>query len=226
MPQLLLVEDDAKLARSIREYLEDNEHRVNVVARGDIAVEAICQQQPDLVILDIMLPGLDGLAVCRQVRPRYQGPILMLTARGEQLDEIIGLEVGADDYIAKPVAPRLLLARIRALLRRLYLPSAALTRVDIAGLAIDVSRRTVHLQGRELEVSSTEFDLLWYLATRAGETVTREELYRELRGVDYDGLDRSIDLRVSRLRTKLDDDPKRPRRIKAVRGVGYILVKG
>ncbi len=199
---------------------------VDVVSRGDDAVDAIRDHRPQLVILDLMLPGLDGLEVCKRVRPAYRNPILMLTARGDELDEIIGLEVGADDYLAKPVKPRLLLARIRALLRRYNPGDDQARRIEIDGLVIDSSRRSAHLDGTEVIVTTAEFDLLWILVSRAGSTVTRETLHRELRGVEYDGLDRSIDLRVSRLRAKLKDDSHQPKRIKSVRGVGYIFAAG
>ncbi|MEM9490586.1 MAG: response regulator [Myxococcota bacterium] len=221
---IVLVEDDARLAASIEEYLSANGYETTVIERGDRAPEAICAGQPSLVILDWMLPGLDGLSICKQLRPRYMGPILMLTARGDPIDEIIGLEVGADDYLAKPVAPRRLLARIRALLRRMN-DSGEHAIVEAAGVRVDAVNRSATVDGQPLALTTAEFDLLLYLIRRAGETVTRDALHLELRGIPYDGLDRSIDLRVSRLRAKLLDDPRRPRRIKAVRGIGYIFAR-
>ena len=221
---IVLVEDDVRLAKSIEEYLSANGFETTTVSRGDEAKGVIYANQPSLVILDLMLPGLDGLSICKQLRPRYMGPVLMLTARGDSVDEIIGLEVGADDYLAKPVEPRLLLARIRALLRRVDYPEEQAI-LEVAGVRVDASNRTAALDGNPLELTTAEFDLLLYLIRRAGEIVTREALHQDLRGIAYDGIDRTIDLRVSRLRAKLLDDPKQPRRIKAVRGKGYIFAR-
>ncbi|NLH50927.1 MAG: response regulator [Myxococcales bacterium] len=237
--RLLLIEDDNKLAQVVREYLETNGFRVQIEGRGDRAVQRIIDENPDLVILDIMLPGKDGLTVCREVRPHYHGPVLMLTARGEETDEIVGLEVGADDYMAKPVRPRLLLSRLQALLRRAAATPITSTdpaavfgevsmipqRIEIGTLIVDAGNRVVHHHGEPVEMTTSEFDLLWLLARHAGQILTREHIYTRLRGIDYDGLDRSIDLRIARLRKKLGDDGKLPQLIKSVRGVGYLLVK-
>jgi two-component system response regulator RstA len=184
----------------------------------------IDELKPDLVILDIMLPGMDGLTVCRNARLTYHGPIIMLTARGEDLDEVVGLEVGADDYMKKPASPRVLLARIRTLLRRVNAPPAEgpAKRLELGPLVIDSASRSVTISGREVDLTTAEFDLLRLLAENAGEPISRDRIYQDLRGIDHDGLDRSIDLRVSRLRTKLGDEG--PGLIKSVRGVGYQLV--
>ncbi len=223
--QILLVEDDLKLAALVKEYLEQQGFEVVVEGRGDHANAAILELKPDLVILDIMLPGMDGLTVCRNARPTFAGPILMLTARGDELDEVVGLEVGADDYIAKPVRPRVLLARIRNLLRRSTGPTPATQRrLELGPLVVDAGSRTVTLAGQAIDLTSAEFDLMWLLAQRAGEPVSRELIYRELRGIEHDGIDRSIDLRISRLRTKLGGDGVEL--IKSVRGIGYQLVVG
>jgi DNA-binding response OmpR family regulator len=219
--RILVVEDDSKLAGLIQEYLESNGFTVTVEPRGDRAPKRILNEQPDVVVLDIMLPGKDGLTVCREVRSQYRGQILMLTARGEEVDEVVGLEVGADDYMAKPVSPRLLLARINTLLRRASEPRGG--RVEVGALVVDASSRTVHVSGCPVELTTAEFDLLWLLAVHAGEVVSRDRIYSELRGIEYDGLDRSFDLRIARLRKKLGDRGKEPRIIKSVRGVGYIL---
>jgi two-component system response regulator RstA len=224
--RILIVEDDLKLAELVREFLEGAGYQATVENRGDHAAERIPREQPDLVILDLMLPGLDGLEVCRRVRPAYAGVILMLTARGEEVDEVVGLEVGADDYMAKPVRPRLLLARVGSLLRRHREPAARTeptTRIELGTLVVDASSRSVRIDGRLLELTTAEFDLLWLLATHAGQVLTREQIYGNLRGISYDGLDRSIDLRIARLRRKLGDDSKQPQHIKSVRGVGYLL---
>lgn len=226
--RIILVEDDVDLAGLIRDRLQAEGFAVHLETDGKAAADAIPREQPDLVILDIMLPGMDGFQVCRRVRPGYQGPILILTARGEDLDEVLGLELGADDYVIKPVRPRVLLARVRALLRRPTLPEepARPRRLELGDLAVDAGRREVVLAGRNVELTTVEFDLLWYLAERAGEVVSRQDLYRSIYNLDYDGLDRSIDVYVSRLRQKLDDDPTAPRLIKTVRGTGYLLAGG
>lgn len=237
--RILLVEDDNKLALLVKEFLEINGLEVAIEPRGDHAVSRILDEQPDLIVLDLMLPGLDGLSICKQIRPQYQGPILMLTARGEEVDEVVGLELGADDYVAKPVRPRVLLARINNLLRRSSLAiheatptsspsmngSPALSApLEIGSLMIDATNRVVRMRGEIVELTTAEFDLLWLLARNAGKILSREYIYTELRGIAYDGLDRSIDLRITRLRRKLGDEGKQPRIIKSIRGEGYLLV--
>ncbi len=225
--RILIIEDDLRLAALVREFLQRNGFEVVLEHRGDRALDVIARETPDLVILDIMLPGLDGLTICRQARPSYRGPILMLTARGGEVDEIIGLEVGADDYMAKPVRPRVLLARIRSLLRRIDpTTDGAPRRVEVGSLVVDAGTRAVRLDGRPIELTTAEFDLLYYMALHAGEPVSRDQLSLALRGVPYDGVDRTIDLRVSYLRNKLGDDGRRPALIKSVRGIGYQLVVG
>ncbi len=227
-PLVLVVEDDAILARDVERYLEANGFEVEIESRGDRAPERIAALTPDLVVLDVMLPGSDGLAVCRTVRPSYRGPILMLTALGDEVDEVAGLEVGADDYLTKPVRPRVLLARVRTLLRRAGSAAADTSEgsvVVVGDLEIDPERRVAHRGGRELALTTLEFDLLHMLARHAGTVVSRDELCRRVRGVGYDGIDRSIDLGVHHLRLKLGDDGKHPALIKSVRGVGYQLAK-
>jgi two-component system response regulator RstA len=221
---ILLVEDDAKLAGLVAEYLEGEGFSVSLEERGDTAVGRILAEHPEIVVLDLMLPGLDGIEVCRRVRPDYPGYILMLTAKSEEIDEMLGLEVGADDYVAKPVRPRLLAARLRALLRRTGRSQPAPFRAVGGRLVIDLQRRAVTVDGAGVELTSGEFELLAYLAERTGDTVDRDALYEGVRGVPYDGLDRSIDLRIARLRKKLGDDGKHPATIKSVRGRGYMLV--
>lgn len=229
---ILIVEDDERLASLTRDYLESNGLRVSIENDGARAIERIKQEQPDLVVLDLMLPGEDGLAVCRIVRPHYHGPILMLTARTEDLDQVLGLEMGADDYVAKPVRPRVLLARIRALLRRVKekpeVPAPAVgtdNRLTFGNLVVDNAMREAWLEGKSIDLTSAEFDLLWLLCSSAGRVLTREEIFHKLRGIEYDGQDRSIDVRVSRIRPKVGDDPDSPRRIKTVRSKGYLFVK-
>jgi len=230
--RILLVEDDDRLANLTAEYLRKNDFEVTIEGRGDTAESRILSEDPELVILDVMLPGKDGFEVCRAVREKYNGVILMLTARDEDLDQILGLELGADDYIAKPVPPRLLLARIKALLRRA--PSTAnpeeenVNPDDAAELAfgsfrISQATRSAHLGKDIIDLTTAEFDLLWLLARHAGSILSRDDLLQQLRGIGFDGLDRSIDARISRLRRKLGDDPENPTRIKTVRSKGYLF---
>lgn len=218
------MEDDSELASLVREFLVGNDFEVSIEPRGDTAVGRIVDEQPDAVILDVNLPGKEGFDVCREVRPAYGGAIIIVTARGDEVDEIIGLEIGADDYISKPVRPRVLLARLRAHLRKSGDTSGTPRRISVGDLTVDSGRRSAEIAGTELVLTTAEFDLLWALAENAGEVVSRESIYQELVGIPYDGIDRSIDLRVSRLRKRLGDDPANPTRIKSVRGVGYILV--
>jgi DNA-binding response OmpR family regulator len=226
--QILLVEDDARLAALISAFLTTQGFEVRAVADGRVAIAAILAEPPDCVILDMLLPGADGLEVCRTVRGRYRGFILVLTAQDEDIHEVVALDTGADDYLAKPVRPQVLLARLRALLRR----GARLGGSDVQGacilagdLAIDGDRRAVHRAGVPVALTDAEFDLLWLLATRAPAVLSRDELVAELRGIEFDGLDRSIDMRVSKLRRKLGDDQAPHQRIRTVRGRGYLFVK-
>jgi len=223
--RILLVEDDAPLASMVADFLTANGFDVAIEGRGDTSVQRIIDENPDIVILDVNLPGLDGLTVCRDVRAKYAGAIIMLTARGEEVDEVLGLEVGADDYMAKPVRPRALLARLRTHLRRatpdpVGEPSQP---IQVGSLVVDASRRVVELDGAELELTTAEFELLHFLADNAGRALSRNDIYQHIHGMKFDGLDRSIDLRISRLRKKVGDDPAKPKRIKSERGVGYIL---
>lgn len=215
---VLLVEDDEALAQLVREYLEQHDLRVHVEPRGDQAEAAVQRLKPDALILDIGLPGEDGLSLCRRLRPRFAGPIIMLTARGDEVDEVVGLELGADDYIAKPVRPRVLLARLARLIRR-GASATASGLLERGDLRIDSASRSVQLAGREIELTTAEFDLLYVLANNAGQVMSRDAIMEAVRGIAYDGLDRSIDLRISRLRKKLGN----PGWIKSVRGVGYLL---
>ncbi len=229
---ILLVEDDVRLSALITEYLQNNGLKIETQFRGDDAVDHIISLQPDLVILDIMLPGLDGFEVCKQVRKSYLGPILMMTAKDEDIDQVVGLEIGADDYVIKPVQPRLLLARIRALLRRSPIksenpktsPQPTKDILEFNGLTVTHSSRNVILHLTNLEFTTTEFDLLWLLASNAGNILSRDQISEALTGIEYDGLDRSIDIRISRLRKLLHDDSHKPRGIKTVRGQGYLFV--
>lgn len=222
--RLLIVEDDQRLAGLISEFLLGQGFAVECLQHGGGAVERILAEQPDLVILDLMLPGEDGLSICRRVRQAgFDRPLLMLTARGEENEQILGLESGADDYLGKPVRPQLLLARVRALLRRRS--GAALgTLLDYGRLRLDGGRREAWLDQQLIELTSAEFDLLWLLASNAGRILSREEIFCALRGIEYDGQDRSVDVRISRIRPRIGDDPEQPRLIKTIRGKGYMFV--
>ncbi|MDF3932384.1 response regulator [Pseudomonas citronellolis] len=226
--RILIVEDDQRLAELTQDYLESNGLKVSVEADGARAVDRVLEERPDLVVLDLMLPGEDGLSICRRLRPDYDGPILMLTARTDDMDQVQGLEMGADDYVCKPVRPRLLLARIRALLRRSdggeVAPVASSKRLTFGKLVIDNGMREAWLDEATIELTSAEFDLLWLLASNAGRILSREEIFNSLRGIEYDGQDRSIDVRISRIRPKIGDDPMHPRLIKTVRSKGYLFV--
>lgn len=235
----LLVDDDPDLARLLQDYLATHEVAVTHVIDGPSGLAAL-EKDPDgydVVLLDVMLPGIDGFEVCRRIRATYAVPIVMLTARGDDTDRIVGLEIGADDYVPKPFNPRELLARVRAVLRRAG-PKAPVSveRITLGAIEIDVGARIVKKGGAEISLTSFEFRILHALAKRAGETVTREELANAVRepaqvkaaakDVAYDpSVDRSLDVHVSRLRQKLEEDPKEPRVIKTVRGVGYVLAR-
>lgn len=232
---ILIVEDDERLALLTKEYLQKNGFIVEIESDGRRAISRIIETKPDLVILDLMLPGADGFTVCRSVREEYKSPILMLTARSDDVDQILGLEIGADDYVSKPVKPRVLLARIQSLLRRSTQDVDANISSSASGKAsqtltfgpldIDNSRREAWVSGDEIDLTSAEFDLLWLLASNAGRILSREEIFGELRGIEYDGQDRSVDVRISRIRSKIGDDPIHPRKIKTIRSKGYLFVK-
>ena len=223
--RVLLVEDSARLAASIRDYLERHAYEVTIEGDGLAAASRFERLRPDLVILDLMLPGRDGLAICRDIRRHHRVPILILTAKGENIDQVLGLEMGADDYVVKPVEPRVLLARVEALLRRSRtdVSEARETRLHVGRLAVDASRRSATVSGEPVDLTTGDFDILWLLASRQGTVVTRDEILRVVRGIDYDGLDRSIDARICRLRRKLQDAGGAETMIKTVRLRGYLL---
>ncbi|MDA0814174.1 MAG: response regulator transcription factor [Verrucomicrobia bacterium] len=225
-PRILVVEDDARLADLVVEYLQEHGgYRVTASGDGRDGLRSILADPPNLVILDIMLPGMDGMDVCRQARAAgFKGAVLMLTARGDEVDEVLGLEIGADDYVAKPARPRALLARVKALLRRSPESIPSEQTISVAGLEMDSGNRTTQLNGQTVDLTTAEFDLLWYLARQAGRVVDRDEIFEGVKGIEYDGIDRSIDLRIARLRKKLGDDAKHPQRIKSIRGTGYLMV--
>lgn len=221
----MLVEDDLRLSDLVGRYLESNAYRVTVTYRGDQVIEQVQRTPPDLVILDLGLPGQDGFSVCRQLRTFYVNPILILTARDNDGDHILGLELGADDYVIKPVEPRVLMARIQALLRRAVTPRRTEQRILRFGrLLINVAGRAVRIDGQPVALSSNEFDLLVHLAGHAGEVQSRETLFRQLYRREYDGADRVLDVRISQLRRKLGDEVESSARIKTIWGQGYLFV--
>ena len=224
---ILLVEDDTRLAKLTSTYLQRNGLSVAVEARGDTAIARFHKERPRLVLLDLMLPGTDGLTICRELRAIFDGPILIFTAKDADIDQVIGLEAGADDYVAKPADPMILLARARALLRRANKQADVVHTpgdVVLGGLRVSEASQQVWLDEREIRLTTQEFELLSVLAHHAGTILSREELFKHTRGIDYNGLDRSIDGRISKLRKKLNDDALSPSRIKTVWGKGYLLV--
>jgi len=221
---VLYVEDDDRLAQLTATYLESHGVHVVVVSDGLEAVSQAQRLRPDVVLLDLMLPGIDGLEVCRRIRARMDTPIVMVTAHGDEPDRVVGLEGGADDYIVKPFSSRELLARIRAQARRASGragPSAET--VVVGGLRIEPQAMQATLDGRPIQLTTYEFTLLRALAARAGHVLSREQLIDLVRGNAEEAFDRSIDVHISHLRQKLGDDPRSPRLLKTVRGVGYML---
>jgi len=224
--KILLVEDDRQLSEMIKDFLESEGLHVIQEYRGDRVIKVVEKHSPDLIILDLMLPGKDGFSICRDLRPNFTNPILMLTAKSTDFDQVLGLEIGADDYVIKPVEPRVLLARINALLRRGKVIKAGQENNEISygDLTINRNSRKVILAGEQVDLTSQEFDLLWLLASRAGEVQNRDYIYKAVVGRDYDGLDRSVDVRISRLRKKMRDSNETPFRIKTIWGQGYLFV--
>lgn len=224
--KILLVEDDRQLSNLICDFLEAEGFHVKQEFRGDTVNKRVEVFTPDLIILDIMLPGKDGFAVCKEIRPTFNGPILMLTAKGTDFDQVLGLEIGADDYVIKPVEPRVLLARVNALLRRGQLPNegSEVAELNFGNLLVRRGSRQVILDDVNIELTSQEFDLLWLLASKAGEVQNRDYIYKAVVGREYDGMDRSVDVRISRLRKKLHDSTETPFRIKTIWGQGYLFV--
>jgi DNA-binding response OmpR family regulator len=221
--RILLVEDDLGLATMVVEFLQSHGYRVDHEQRGDHAVARILGHRPDLVLLDVALPGCDGLTVCRSIRDRFQGVIVMLTAQDDESIEVAGFEAGADDYIVKPVRPQALLSRMRCHLRRENTNASLQEVLKVDQLEIHPQQRMAQLGGQPIDLTTAEFDLLHLLALNAGKTLSRQQIFQEILGLRYDGLDRSIDLRISRLRKKIGDDSSAPRKIKSIRGVGYLL---
>ncbi|HWX28638.1 MAG TPA: response regulator transcription factor [Steroidobacteraceae bacterium] len=224
--RILVVEDDPRLADMLLEYLGQAGFHVTVAPSGRTALERASAAEYDAIVLDLMLPDLDGLDVCRQLRTTSDTPILMLTGRGDAIDRIVGLEIGADDYVPKPFEPRELLARLRAILRRRVSGKPIAERpLHFGRLEIDTAARAVRVDGKPCDLTSYQFDLLVTLASKAGRVLSRDVLMDLMKGEHLDAFDRSIDVHISRIRAAIEDDPKKPRRVITVRGAGYVFAK-
>ncbi len=228
--QLLMIEDDHRLADMVGEYLRQSGFGFNHAGDGTSGLRGVQEQAPDLVILDLMLPDMDGLEVCRRIRAsgsaQARTPVLMLTAKGDPMDRIIGLEVGADDYLPKPFEPRELLARVRAILRRgAEMGSNESKVLQFGAMSIDRDARSVSVGGVVCDLTSYQFDLLLALAERAGRVLTRDQIMEAVRGRELEAFDRSIDVHMGRIRAAIEVDPKNPKRILTVRGVGYVFAR-
>jgi DNA-binding response OmpR family regulator len=222
--RLLIIDDDVALNELLREYLERFGHRLTAATTATDGIRLLRRDRPDLLILDVMLPDADGMEVCREIRRESDIPIVMLTARGDVPDRVLGLEFGADDYVPKPFEPRELVARIETLMRRSRQPVT--TRMMSGDLTLDSETRRVELAGAKVDLTNMEFELLRVLMESRGRVLTRDAVLQALRGIDADVFDRSVDMLVSRLRRKLDDDSRSPRWVKTIRGTGYQFVGG
>jgi DNA-binding response OmpR family regulator len=223
-PRILLIEDDPRLAAMVSEYLGEAGFHVSTAAAGRVGLEQLRREPYDALVLDLMLPDIDGLEVCRQLRATSDTPVLMLTARGDTMDRVVGLEIGADDYLPKPFEPRELLARLRAILRRRQ-SSRASDVLRFGRLEIDRDARVVRVDGAERSLTGHQFTLLVSLAEKAGRVLSRDTLMDLVKGEALEAFDRSIDVHVSRIRAAIEDDPKKPRRLLTVRGAGYVFAK-
>jgi len=224
--RILLVEDDPRLAEMLSEYLGEAGYRITVAPLGATALQCLSAAHYDALVLDLMLPDMDGLDVCRQVRATSDMPVLMLTARGDAIDRIVGLELGADDYLPKPFEPRELLARLRSILRRRSrADSSAPAALRFGRLEIDTAARAVRLDGVHCDLTGYQFDLLAALAGKAGRVLSRDALMDLVKGEHLEAFDRSIDVHMSRIRAAIEDDPKKPRRVITVRGAGYVFAR-
>lgn len=221
-PKILIVEDDERIAKLLRQFLNSEGFDAVVEHSAESAIENFSQHSPDLIVLDLMLPGMDGVAFCQQIRGHYSKSILMLTAHEGDMQEVIALNAGVDDFVAKPIRTHVLLARIKALLRRQTTQTEPNV-IKVADLHLDHANRTVCRGQQQLALSDSEFELIWYLAQHAGNIVTRDDLFKALRGREYDGLDRSIDMRVSTLRKTLSQQCDNTQYIVTLRQRGYIF---
>lgn len=223
--QVLIVDDDTRLSAMLSDYLSANGFSVQRAPNGVAGLAELSRRAPDIVVLDVMMPEMDGFETCRRMRAVSDVPILMLTAKGDETDRIVGLEIGADDYLPKPFNPRELLARLRAILRRGGARGSPVRILRFGRLEIDPGSRTVRIDGQERILTGYQFDILVVLAENAGRILSREQLMDLVRGEELDAFDRSIDVHVSRIRAAIEDDPKHPRRIVTVRGSGYVFAR-
>jgi two-component system phosphate regulon response regulator OmpR len=223
MERILLIEDDARLAEMVKNYLGGAGFAVTIAGKGAAGIALEARETFDALILDLMLPDMDGLDVCRRIRKRAQTPILMLTARGDAMDRVVGLEMGADDYLPKPFEPRELLARLKSILRRRHRDEADVLR--FGRLEIDVAAREARLDGNGCTLTGYQFSMLLALAQHAGRVLSREAIMELMKNERLEAFDRSIDVHISRIRVAIEDDPKKPRRIITVRGSGYVFAK-
>lgn len=221
---ILLVEDDVTLANWVSEYLIEQCFTVKHVARGDLVMSTLKNYKADIVLLDVMLPGLNGIEVCRLIREHSDIPIIMLTARADEFDEVIGLEAGANDYVIKPVRPRALLARIASALKINHSTPKKVNEIHHGNLSINEEAKRVIFNGEEVELSTSLFSFLMFLATNAGQVIDRDTVFKALKGREYDGQDRRFDVMLSTLRKVFDDDPQKPQKFKTVWGKGYLFV--
>ena len=228
--RVLIIEDDAKIRMLLKEYLEGNGFQILTLSDGNNALDVINSESPDIVILDIMLPGKDGLEVLREIRQKNSVPVIMLTAKGEDADRIVGLELGADDYLPKPFNPRELLARLKAVMRRTFQERDIEAETDsehwieVGGIVLNRAKQTVVLEDEEIELSSTEYKILEVLMANPNVILNRDQIMNYARGRDFMAFDRSIDVHISKLRSKLERNPGSPRRIKTIWGSGYMFV--
>jgi len=223
--EILVIDDDTRLSAMLAEYLTSAGYSVRTAANGSSGLQEIQRRPPDAVVLDVMLPDFDGFEVCRKIRAKSSVPVIMLTARGEETDRIVGLEIGADDYLAKPFSPRELVARLKAILRRTRFSVQQAELLRFGSLEIDRDRRVVDLDGKEANLTAYQFSLLTALAENAGRVLSRDKLMELVKGDELEAFDRSIDVHISRIRAAIERDPKHPRRILTIRGSGYLFAR-
>jgi len=221
MKRILIVDDEEMIVRTVKAYLDREGFKTYTAADGEAAMRAFEEKGPDLIVLDLMLPKMSGIEVTRAIRAKSSVPIIMLTAKAAEADRVVGLELGADDYVVKPFSPRELVARVRAVLRRFEGDGMEADRIVVGDLEIDLKTRELKVEGQSVELTPTEFDLLTYLARHPGQVFTRLQLLREVQGYTYDSFARTIDTHVKNLRRKIEPDPKEPKYILTVHGVGY-----
>lgn len=222
---VLIIDDDEKLNALLKDYLSKFGYKVQTAEHPEKGLKALQQNEPDIIILDVMLPDMDGFEVCKEIRKSYTIPILMLTARGDTTDRIVGLEIGADDYLPKPFEPRELVARMQSILRRVNGSEKEKSNTITHGkLILDYNKRSAFLENRPIDLTTAEFEILDLLVRKSGKVLTRDRILNQVRGLDWEAFNRSVDVLISRLRQKLADDPKHPQYIKTVWGTGYMFI--